>query len=68
MTLTDSRWIKASRCQMEQCVEVRALGLSGVGVRDSAQESRGPVLAFTSAGWSAFVGGLKADSLGDGRA
>lgn len=67
MTMTNSQWIKSSRCQMEQCVEVRPLGLSGAKVRDSKQEPNGPVLMFARADWSAFLGGLKADTFGDGR-
>ncbi|WP_306832293.1 DUF397 domain-containing protein [Catenuloplanes nepalensis] len=68
MTVSNSPWIKASRCQMEQCVEVRPLGSSGARVRDSKQQPGGPVLAFTEAGWAAFVGGLKNDAFGGSRA
>ncbi|GAB7052271.1 DUF397 domain-containing protein [Catenuloplanes indicus] len=67
MTVSDSQWIKSSRCQMEQCVEVRPAGPSGARVRDSKQSPDGPVLAFGRAGWFAYVGGLKNDAFGGGR-
>ncbi|MDP9796031.1 hypothetical protein J2S43_004543 [Catenuloplanes nepalensis] len=49
-------------------MEVRPLGSSGARVRDSKQQPGGPVLAFTEAGWAAFVGGLKNDAFGGSRA
>jgi hypothetical protein len=41
------------------CVEVAVLGKSAMGVRDSKDRS-GPVLAFTSREWHAFVSGIRA--------
>ncbi|WP_033341108.1 DUF397 domain-containing protein [Catenuloplanes japonicus] len=67
MTVSHSQWVKASRCQMEQCVEIRMMGFSGTHVRDSKEQSGGPILAFAQAGWTAFVGGLKSGSLGGAR-
>jgi Domain of unknown function (DUF397) len=39
-----------------QCVEVAVLGGGSVGVRDSKDGGRGPILIFTSREWNAFIG------------
>jgi len=45
------------------CVEVAASPAGPVAVRDS-KDPAGPVLSFTSAGWSAFLGAVKDGELG----
>lgn len=49
---------KASDCSDKTCVEI-ALAGGVVGVRDSKDGSRGPVLAFTEPEWRAFLAGAK---------
>jgi hypothetical protein len=52
-------WRKASHSDgTGNCVEVAAADGS-VGVRDSKQHGRGPVLEFTYAGWKAFIRAAK---------
>jgi hypothetical protein len=46
------------------CVEVALAAGGGVGVRDTKQHGRGPVLEFTAAQWAAFVGAAKAGHFG----
>ncbi|KAB2341324.1 DUF397 domain-containing protein [Actinomadura rudentiformis] len=41
------------------CVEVAALGISGIAVRDSKNPG-GPSLTFDAAGWRAFTRRIKA--------
>lgn len=57
--LANAMWRKSIRSgQAHDCVEV-ADNLAGVvAVRDS-KDRRGPVLAFTDAEWSTFVGKVK---------
>jgi hypothetical protein len=43
----------------DNCVEVAVATDGSVGVRDSKQQARGPVLEFTPTEWDAFVGGVK---------
>jgi hypothetical protein len=52
-------WYKSSYSSGNgNCVEVAgAVGL--VGVRDSKQHGRGPVLEFTAAQWRTFIGAAK---------
>ena len=50
---------KANDCSDKTCVEVAIVG-GVIGVRDSKDQGRGPVLAFTSDEWAAFLGGAKA--------
>lgn len=45
------------------CVEVAAAGRT-VGVRDSRQGGRGPVLEFTSTGWRVFLEAAKTGAFG----
>lgn len=45
------------------CVEVAA-GEGMVGVRDSKQEARGPVLEFSGDRWQAFLRAVKAGECG----
>jgi hypothetical protein len=50
-------WRKSRRSNSSgNCVEVgTALGHRVVGVRDSKQHGRGPVLEFTAPAWQAFL-------------
>ncbi len=41
------------------CVEVVSLPDGEIGVRDSKDRGRGPVLRFTSEEWGAFIGGVR---------
>lgn len=64
-----TNWRKSTRSSGgDNCVEVATAttgtaGTSGaervIGVRDSKQRGRGPVLEFTPAEWRAFVEGVK---------
>ncbi|QMU67933.1 DUF397 domain-containing protein [Streptacidiphilus sp. P02-A3a] len=53
---TSAEWHKSSHSGDNggQCVEV-AFHAGVVGVRDSKAQGQGPILAFTRAGWDAFV-------------
>ncbi len=58
MSALTAEWRKSTRSGTEgNCVEVRALN-SMIEVRDS-KKPEGPVLRFTHAEWSAFVGGAE---------
>ncbi|NJC68176.1 DUF397 domain-containing protein [Planosporangium thailandense] len=58
MSALDETWRKSTRSGNQgQCVEVRTLG-GRVEVRDS-KDPDGPVLAFTSGEWAAFLDGAK---------
>lgn len=48
----------ANGCSDKSCVEV-ALADGIVGLRDSKDKGRGPVLAFTEPEWEAFLAGAK---------
>jgi hypothetical protein len=45
-------------------VEVACAPAGGVGVRDSKQHGRGPVLEFTRAQWDAFIRAARAGQFG----
>jgi len=51
-------WIKASRSDAGDCVEVRPAD-GGIAVRDSKHPG-GPQLSFTKSEWAAFVAGVRA--------
>ncbi len=54
-------WHKSSHSSgTGNCVEVAVAAGRGVGVRDTKQYGRGPVLEFTTAQWAAFVRAAKA--------
>ncbi|MEU8272555.1 DUF397 domain-containing protein [Sphaerisporangium sp. NPDC049002] len=65
MDLSSALWRKSSRSSDNggQCVEVAANLPGVVAVRDS-KNSDDPPLIFASAEWRSFIGGLKADGLG----
>jgi hypothetical protein len=53
-------WRKSSRSNSSgDCVEVAFAADRGVGVRDSKRRGQGPVLEFTAAEWSTFLGRVK---------
>jgi hypothetical protein len=55
-----TQWRKSSRSSGgDNCVEIAIAGDGSIGVRDSKQHGRGPVLEFTPSEWDAFVGGVK---------
>ncbi|MFI7596882.1 DUF397 domain-containing protein [Actinoplanes sp. NPDC049681] len=56
--LTTAIFKKSQRSGDNGCVEVATNLASVVAVRDS-KETAGPVLVFTKAEWSAFVGGVR---------
>ena len=47
---------KSSDCSDKSCVEV-AIAADVIGIRDSKDNGRGPVLAFTHEEWAAFLVG-----------
>jgi uncharacterized protein DUF397 len=51
-------WFRALNCEEGACVEVASAG-DGVAMRDSKDQD-GPMLRFTRAEWTAFLGGAKA--------
>jgi hypothetical protein len=51
---TEVEWRRSSYCANGNCVEVAFVG-THVLVRDSKDQD-GPILRFTSADWSAFLG------------
>jgi Domain of unknown function (DUF397) len=54
------KWFKSTRSGNNgACVEVAFLGADAVGVRDTKDRGRGPILAFTQAEWGAFIAGAK---------
>jgi len=59
--VASTAWHKSSHSSgTGNCVEV-AVAIAGtvVGVRDSKQRGRGPVLEFTRAEWAAFISSAK---------
>jgi hypothetical protein len=54
----DGSWRRSSRCSMNTCVEVSRID-DRVLVRD-AKVPQGPVLSYSVAEWTDFVGGVKA--------
>jgi hypothetical protein len=49
---------KADGCSDKSCVEV-AITADAIGIRDSKDNGRGPVLAFTPDEWAAFLNGAR---------
>ncbi|MFI9405820.1 DUF397 domain-containing protein [Nocardia sp. NPDC052316] len=59
--LTDAVWRKSTFSGPDgACVEVAFLSEGNVAVRDTKAQRRGPVLAFTSHEWDAFLGEILA--------
>jgi len=54
---TGARWRKATPSEGGGCVEV-AFKNGKIGVRDTKDDGRGPVLVFTETEWQAFLGGV----------
>ncbi|GLZ08715.1 hypothetical protein Acsp03_61810 [Actinomadura sp. NBRC 104412] len=46
------------------CIEVRRAADGTIGVRDTKQHGRGPVLEFTQAEWRAFLASVRESSNG----
>jgi Domain of unknown function (DUF397) len=65
--VTGTSWRKSSFSTYNgNCVEIGRLDSDIIGVRDTKHYGRGPVLAFTQDGWSAFLGGVKAGEFDPG--
>lgn len=56
--LQGAEFRKASGCGDKSCVEIAIAG-DVIGIRDSKDNGRGPVLAFTQDEWKAFLGGAR---------
>lgn len=53
-------WRKSTRSSGDDnCVELAPAPGGGVGMRDSKQRGRGPVLEFTAEQWAAFLTRLR---------
>lgn len=63
MTSEFATWRKASYSSgNSECIEVAAASRT-VGVRDTRQLERGPVLQFPAAAWTAFIASARADRM-----
>jgi hypothetical protein len=59
--VTGASWRKSSYSTYNgNCVEIGHLDAKTIAVKDAKHHGRGPVLAFTRDGWSAFLGDVKA--------
>jgi Domain of unknown function (DUF397) len=56
--LVGAEFRKARDCSDKSCVEV-AITDGVIGLRDSKDNGRGPVLAFTPEEWTAFLRGAR---------
>lgn len=56
-----NQWAKSSHSLPDagNCVETRLTGDGNVQVRDTKDGGKGPILTFTPAEWTAFIGGVK---------
>jgi hypothetical protein len=53
-------WHKSSFSNYNgSCFEISRLSPDRIGVRDTKDNSAGPILVFTGAEWSAFIAGAK---------
>jgi hypothetical protein len=58
--LANASWSKSSFSAANgDCVDVARLHPDLIGVRDTKDKGRGPVLVFTQAEWTAFIAGAK---------
>ena len=58
-------WRKSSYSgNANSCVEIGHAADGGVGVRDTKQHGRGPVLEFSPAEWQAFLAGVRDGEFG----
>lgn len=58
--LATAKWFKSSRSNAENnCVEVAFLDDGEVALRDTKDDGHGPILVFTPAEWTAFIGGVQ---------
>jgi hypothetical protein len=58
-------WVKSSLSfALGNCVEVSDQPSGGIGVRNS-RDPQGPVLMFTPAEWTAFLGGVRLGEFDD---
>lgn len=54
-------WVKSSLSTYNgTCVEIAQLSKNRVGIRDTKDHGRGPILVFSQGEWSAFLAGAKA--------
>lgn len=54
-------WVKSSLSTYNgTCVEIAQLSKNRVGIRDTKDDGRGPILVFSPKEWSAFLAGAKA--------
>lgn len=56
---SSARWRKSNTSGDTGCVEV-AFADGWVGVRDTKDEGRGPILAFSGDAWRSFITAVKA--------
>jgi hypothetical protein len=58
-------WRKSSYSgNANSCVEIGHAADGGIGVRDTKQHGRGPVLEFSPAEWQAFLAGVRDGEFG----
>jgi uncharacterized protein YcsI (UPF0317 family) len=64
--ISRTSWRKSSFSAMNgNCVEVGRLKSDRIGVRDTKDHGRGPVLIFTDADWGLFIAEVRSGQLDD---